>query len=264
VRQESVLLGVLLDLDRKHPWIPALVERLEKSRRNGCWGSTLENASALAVLARFQSQSRNDAEFQGTVVTANAESRPFDHKVRFTFQCGDGRKPIEITSTGHGDIYISATTKGLLRKNGPVNYDHHLKVARRWSDRQGNKIDPARLKVGDLIMVEIAITAPATDTYDGVENVAIVDALPAGLEAENPSLATSERPDHEGSEPDRIEFRDDRVVLFTFASSEKRTYRYALRAITAGSFELPPIQASCMYDEAIASVHAGGRVEVSR
>ena len=110
------------------------------------------------------------------------------------------------------------------------------------------------------------LEAPALDGSGSVDNVAIVDALPGGMEVENPRLATSAQSEKgkEEDEPDRVEFRDDRIVLFASATREKSTFRYALRAMAAGSFELPPIQASCMYDAGFASVHAGGRVEIAR
>jgi uncharacterized protein YfaS (alpha-2-macroglobulin family) len=120
VRQEAALLGVLLDLDKGHAWIPALVERLEKARRNGRWGNTLENASALAVLARYQMLGQNEATFQGTVRDGGTEPRPFDHRSRLTFRLADDGRPIEIESSGRGDIYLSATTQGLLRQTGPI------------------------------------------------------------------------------------------------------------------------------------------------
>ena len=34
--------------------------------------------------------------------------------------------------------------------------------------------------------------------------------------------------------PEQIEFRDDRVLIFTSATKAARSFRYALRAITAG------------------------------
>lgn len=262
VRQEAVLLGVLLDLDRGHPWIPAIVERLEKARRNGQWGSTLENASVLAVLARYQALGQSEAAFRGTLRGGLGEPRPFDHRSKLSVECRDDR-PIEIESSGQGDIYVSATTQGLLRQRGAIDYDHRLRVSRRWIDRQGRAINPARLRVGDLVLVETALELIARDEAQSVDNVAVVDALPGGMEVENPRLATSAQP-QDDDEPDRVEFRDDRVVLFASASREKSVFRYALRAVTAGSFDLPPIQASCMYDSGFASVHAGGRVEIAR
>jgi len=91
----------------------------------------------------------------------------------------------------------------------------------------------------------------------------LVDALAGGMEVENPRLATSARTGElEGDEPDHVEFLDDRVVLFCSAGQEPSTFRYALRVIAAGTFALPPIQASCMYDEAVACLGKPGRVTV--
>ena len=64
--------------------------------------------------------------------------------------------------------------------------------------------------------------------------------------------------------PDRAEFLADRVVLFSSALSGPRTFGYAIRAVMAGRFVAPPIQASCMYDPEYASVDGGGSVEVAR
>ncbi|NLH41842.1 MAG: hypothetical protein GX448_08380, partial [Planctomycetes bacterium] len=125
-------------------------------------------------------------------------------------------------------------------------------------DREGNPIDANNLVVGDLVHVEIMVNTDG----DPVHNVAVVDALPGGLEVENPRLATSAGMDEPEEQPDHVEFLDDRVVLFCTADKEPRTYRYALRVITAGEFSLPPIQGSCMYDESVASLGKAGRVTI--
>jgi hypothetical protein len=64
--------------------------------------------------------------------------------------------------------------------------------------------------------------------------------------------------------PDRVEFLDDRVVLFCAAGSRPQTFSYALRVTAAGEFILPPIQASCMYDPAVACLGAEGRVKTAK
>ena len=88
---------------------------------------------------------------------------------------------------------------------------------------------------------------------------------------ENPRLITSAAnaagggPSREAADAaDRTEFLDDRVVLFTPAGRTGRTFRYALRVTTAGAFQLPPMQASCMYDPSFACVSGGGQVQVGR
>ena len=54
-----------------------------------------------------------------------------------------------------------------------------------------------------------------------------------------------------------------RIYLFIISFgtySNPKVFRYSLRVTTAGSFVVPPIQASCMYDESVASLGECGKV----
>ena len=120
--------------------------------------------------------------------------------------------------------------------------------------------------MGDLVWVEVMLKAQGP----ALENVAVVDALPGGFAVENPRLATSAgrmpgraiglKP---SSRADRTEFLDDRIVLFASAKPSSQVFRYAMRAVAGGEFLAPPIQASCMYDEAQHSLGESGMVTVS-
>jgi uncharacterized protein YfaS (alpha-2-macroglobulin family) len=266
VTQQAVLLNVLLDLDVDHASIPNLVQKLQAARAAaGCWGSTLENAQSLSALVRYQTATNKDKpEFTGTITLGDGMKNPFDHTKVHVFRFKDQLKPVEIAATGTGNVYVSIQTEGLLRKGRFEAYDRQLQVRRTWKDRAGKPVDFSKLKVGDLVQVEISVTAGAR-----VDNVAIVDALPGGMEVENPRLATSAGSAQSGEGhapllPPRLEFLDDRVVLFVSADRQTATYRYCLRAVSAGTFELPPIQASCMYDPTFACVHGGGKIQVGR
>jgi uncharacterized protein YfaS (alpha-2-macroglobulin family) len=116
-------------------------------------------------------------------------------------------------------------------------------------------------------VAEVTLDAPEVDAWQSLENIAIVDALPGGFEVENPRLETSQKTAVDSGHAaelsaDHVEFLDDRVVLFTSASREPRTFRYPLRAVSTGQFAQPPIQASSMYDAGVASIHGAGRIEV--
>lgn len=263
VRQEAVLLDVLLDFDPHHPWVAPLVQRLEAARTDGYWGTTLETATALAALARYQSMRVEPSEFQGQVVFGDGRSEPFDHKRPVTMTVDAGAGPVAIRSDGRGDVHVVATYRGLLADDATREYDRQLVVGRRWLDRDGEPLDVAKLRVGDLVMTEIEVSAPALSAQEALANVAIVDALPGGLEVENPRLATSVPWSGDTTDAaDRVEFRDDRVIVFASVSAKPHVFRYALRAVTAGDFALPPVQASCMYDPSFASIHGAGHVRV--
>ena len=265
VRQEGVLLGTLIDLDPKSPWIPGLVRRLEEARSAGRWGNTLENATALAALARYQGEGRRGAWFAGSLTLGAGEPWPFEGPGEVRFRFADRRGPIAIETRGEGPVYVVCTEEGLAAEGHALERDAGLVVRRRWLDGGGAEVDPRRLAVGQLVHVELSLAAPGLGRGESVPNVAVVDALPGGLEVENPALATAVPwTGAAGDVPDRVEFLDDRVLLFASAGAEPRVFRYALRAVASGRFALPAVQASSMYDAGLASVHGAGEVQVER
>jgi len=283
VQQEAVWLSALLEIEPDHPMTAPLAASLNKARSNGRWGSTLNNAAVIAALARYQAMTGLDQpQFTGTIEPPSGQATPFSSKEPVSLELHDVVKPVQVSSEGRGMIYVIVTSRGLIRDNLIEPYERQLSVQRRWTGRKGEPVDTNDLAVGDLVQVEITIRT----TGETVHNIAIVDALAGGMEVENPRLATSARtggpegdplPEVErilerfgrpqareagGGRPDHVEFLDDRVVVFCTAGPQPRTFRYALRVITAGEFALPPIQASCMYDESVACLGKAGRVMV--
>ena len=260
VRQQAVLLSVLLEIAPEHPMIVILARRLDEARNKGRWGSTLNNAAAIAALCRYQAAtSKDEPDFTGTIEHADREVATFDHNTPTSHKFDKVSGPILISSLGKGTVYVAAMSEGLAVKGLVEPYDHGLHVERSWTDIRGNPVDPNNLSVGDFVGVKTTIRAPGQT----VHNIAIVDALPGGMEVENPRLATSAGSRNlRSDEPDHVQFLDDRVVLFCTANSKEKVFKYALRVTTAGKFDLPPIQASCMYDAAVASLGPGGEIIV--
>ncbi len=264
--QQARQLEVLLLLDRDHPSIPALVRRLEAARKQGHWGTTLNNAAALAALSRYQVQQDRPAAWTAHLELPPGEAVSFDSSAPFRHVVRGAGGAVHLRTEGEGTAFVAITAEGLVQREHIREHDQNLSVRRRWLDREGRPLDATSLKVGDLVQVEIDLIAPGRIDGERMDNIAIVDALPAGLEVENPRLATSAtagEAERDGR-PDRVEFLDDRVILFTPASAQQRTFRYTLRAVSAGRFALPPIQASAMYDPSYASVHGMGEVVIGR
>ena len=148
----------------------------------------------------------------------------------------------------------------------PAAADHGLSVRRRLLDERGNALPAgAAVHSGDLIQVELSISS---DT--ALDNLVVEDLLPAGVEIENPRLNTSaaqaaERPDKDGSvfQDARVDMRDDRlVVMGRLNRPGTGTYVYTVRAITPGTFVLPPVRGECMYDIGINSISQSARLQV--
>jgi len=273
LQQQAVLLSVLLEIDPSRDVIAALVTEINKAQSNGVWQSTLENAAAITALSRYQIQTSHSApDFTGHILFSNKSPVEFDHKQSYVYQINKLDQEVTITTDGIGKVYIAQSSDGLAKPSLIKPYDKRISVRRIWLNRDEKPINPNQLKVGDLVNVEIELISK--DDSD-IDNIAIVDALPAGMEVENPRLAGSEyqmevenpslvdsKYQYEEETQVRTEFLDDRVILFCSASSEKEVFRYALRVIAAGTFDIPPIQASCMYDPSAASLGTAGKMTV--
>jgi uncharacterized protein YfaS (alpha-2-macroglobulin family) len=260
IRQQAVLLSVLLEIEPEHPVIAILARRLDEARQSCRWGSTLNNATAIAALSRYQAiTNKEEQNFSGTVKLADRRVAAFDHSSAVSHTFEKVSEPVVVSSDGNGTVYIVVLSEGLATKGLVEPFDQGLRVRRNWIDRHGQPIDPHKLCVGDLVRVKTTINTPGP----AIHNIALVDALPGGMEVENPRLATSANSYYPESEiPDHVEFLDDRVVLFCSADKTEKTFEYALRVTTAGEFSLPPIQASCMYEPTVASVGPEGQLAI--
>ena len=79
------------------------------------------------------------------------------------------------------------------------------------------------------------------DCEEGDESAQPSDAPPA------PTLALP------GSsfQPQHVEQREDRIVLYGYVSAQVSEFRYRVRANNSGSFIVPPIYAESMYERAV-------------
>ena len=265
LRQDALLLAFGCDASPEQAWLGPLAQQVRDARRHGRWGNTLENATALVALSKYQAKLSDHVEFTGELLVGDQNANVFDHTEPFFCKFNGLNKPLTMRMSGEGVAYARVTHEGLPADDSVTPYDRNLLVRRRWTNANGEMIDPAKVRVGDLIHVEVTLQARSPSNDDVVANIAIVDALPGGIEVENPRLDTSAQTYDDASDrPDRVEFLDDRVLLFASGWDEPRRFRYTLRATTAGAFVLPPIQASSMYDNSFASLHGGGRMEIQR
>ncbi|KAA3614514.1 MAG: hypothetical protein DWQ01_02080 [Planctomycetota bacterium] len=264
--QEAVLLDVLLDLQKEHPWVPVLVDRIWQARQQGHWRNTLETASAFRSLSRWQAAFPQRGDGPVAARWQMGEERyALQNLAGQSWQLEASDQEITLQNEGAVPIYAVLSSEGFAAAETSQEYDRGLRVRRRWLQTDGRDFPPEKWKLGDLVIAEIELTAPGLPPNDAIDNVVVVDALPAALEVENPRLSSSQRwASSSSASPDRVEFLDDRVLLFASARREPAVYFYPLRVVGHGSFEIPPLQASCMYEPALASISGGGRVDLPR
>jgi uncharacterized protein YfaS (alpha-2-macroglobulin family) len=107
------------------------------------------------------------------------------------------------------------------------------------------------------VEVEVGNTSGAS-----IQNIALVDRLPAGFEIENPRLGRSVKLDWvEADDVWQVDFqnmRDDRIEAFgTLGPNTSKKVVYTVRAVTTGKFTIPPVEAEAMYDPTLWAREAG-------
>lgn len=273
-RTDAIVLDALLGDQPESDLIVKTVRGLLDHRVRGRWGSTQENAWVLIALDRYFRQAEGvtpDFVARAWLGDKLAAETPFVGR-----SADRGQSDIPLTELPEGkpiDLTVAKEGAGRLYYRLGLSYapaslkvdplERGFSVSRVYEavDDPGDVRRTAdggwEIKAGARVRVRLSMAA-ASRRYQ----VALVDPLPAGLEALNPELATTEAlpPDAEeedgGAMPwwrwwrwyDREGFRDDRVELFTsYLDAGDYSYSYVARATTPGSFTVPPLKAEEMY-----------------
>ncbi len=182
-------------------------------------------------------------------------------------RAGERKKlQLKIEDPGKGKVYVVMTSDGVRNDGKFRTGGEGLKLARVYKRLDGTVIDPSKegTTLADLVFVELTLSNTRSAE---VKNIALVDRLPAGWEIENPRLsrgAAAEwmRPE-EAWTADYMDVRDDKLAVFgTLKPYETKKVVFAVRAVTAGTFTIPPADAFAMYDPSIWARTEAEKVEV--
>jgi uncharacterized protein YfaS (alpha-2-macroglobulin family) len=131
-----------------------------------------------------------------------------------------------------------------------------LSIRRDYLGLNGEPLKLGNLKSGELVLVHLVVGAKQR-----VPDALVVDLLPAGLEIENQNLAQSAasldnassnvkqwRESMQNANVQHQEFRDDRYVAALKLDGYGSTHLlYLARAVTPGTYKVPPPQVESMY-----------------
>jgi uncharacterized protein YfaS (alpha-2-macroglobulin family) len=269
IKTTAIALSALLEANQEKTFIEKGVNWLLSSQKNGRWNNTQENIFALEALnLYFTKYERAEPNFTSKIALASQtlleqafKGRTLDVKVQSTglekFAKGENLA-LNIEKSGTGKLYYGVrlayfpTYALQARDNGIALY-------KQIEPLSGTSKD-GTIKAGDVVKITLQIAVPEEMNF-----VAINDALAAGLEAINPTLKTSRslgdlplqavNEDDDGADSalpsytfDHIELRDDRVTLFAEQLGRGvHTFTYYARALTYGTFVMPPSTAEKMY-----------------
>ncbi|QNE38310.1 alpha-2-macroglobulin family protein [Hymenobacter sp. NBH84] len=259
IRDEALVLNALLAADADHPQVAPLARQLSRQVQQASWLNTQERAFSLLALGKLAR--RNAA----STVTAALLA---DGKVVGQFSGKDvsvtnvANRPLMLRTQGSGKLYYFWEMEGISPTGRVPEEDQYLRIRREFLDRNGQFFATTSFKQNDLVVVRL--TLQAAESAGTVENVAVTDLLPAGLEIENPRIgavrdlawAT------DAAQPDYLDVRDDRLNLFTTATPRPKVFYYLARAVSKGTFKLGPVSADAMYNAAYHSYSGAGVVRV--
>jgi uncharacterized protein YfaS (alpha-2-macroglobulin family) len=162
-----------------------------------------------------------------------------------------GRHPIEGAAPPR--LFYQVITAGFDLKPVLEPVTHGLEVQRDYL-RDDKAIGTAAL--GEEITVRLRLRSPGAE---GVSNVAVMDLLPGGFEVVTDSIRSSAR---RSWQPDYVDVREDRVVLYGYAQREVQEFIYRIKATNRGHYQVPPVQAESMYDRRLHARGLSGTFEI--
>ncbi len=273
-RRRGLMLSVFADLfgsDKDGESLATLVAGALEGH-SSAWYSTQELVWGITGLGKFLKEASPLPEPPKMVANGRVlkpEGRRVDDKstdASWTLYRASEQTSLELSvkKEGKDPLYLVISSEGVL-KNAPARIGNEgLKLTRRYRSADGGVLDLELLELGDLFYAELSLT----NTKDAlIQNIALVDRFPSGWEVENPRLGRKSAVNwldrDEIWSAEHMNLRDDRVEVFgTLRRGETKKIVYALRAVTAGNFALPPAEAEAMYDPSIWSRVRGGRVRI--
>ncbi|MCA9795643.1 MAG: hypothetical protein KC910_27735, partial [Candidatus Eremiobacteraeota bacterium] len=280
-RTQAVVLEAMLGDQPESELIPKLVRGLEDQRRDGRWRTTQENAWAVLALSRyFHTYEKQSPDFVSKVWLGNSYLGQHAFRGRTKAQ---RQTSVPLAELQAGNLVLAKQGKGRLYYRVGLRYaptdlnppaqDRGFAVQRSYEAVDDNR-DVARRADGSWrIRAGARVRVKLTMAVDGRRSqVALVDHLPAGLEAFNPSLAVSATAIPSESVPgwwwsgswyEHQNLRDERVEAFSSTVwPGVYEYRYDALASTPGQFVAPAARAEEMYHPETFGRSASDRVTV--
>jgi uncharacterized protein YfaS (alpha-2-macroglobulin family) len=209
------------------------------------------------ALARLGKRLALDGEklFSGTL-SVGGESTAIapDRAMSRAFDIDALAAGVRFASQSDAPLFASVDVAGVPR-TAPAADDSQVSVKRSWFNPDGTPWKPAPLREGQVLVAALRVEAK-----QAMPDALLVDLVPAGLEIENLNLTPPEQwagisiegivLAERGSAADLAheEYRDDRyVAALRLNAGQAAQLFYLVRAVTPGTYVVPPPQVEDMY-----------------
>jgi uncharacterized protein YfaS (alpha-2-macroglobulin family) len=268
LRTTAIVLNALIQVDPENVLIADGIRWLMKHRQAGHWYSTQETSWSLMALTNWLSLSKEFETNYQYAIGLNGElletkQADAEHLMETSVLQVDVEKLLAdetnyfvlTRGSGPGVLYYSAYMDYSLPVKDIEALDQGILVSRQYFHADDLKTPITEAQRGDLVQVRVTLVVPESLHY-----VVIDDPLPAGLEAIDASLLTSQQvPDvYRARDYDRYgwgwwyfyykQIYDDKVVMSAdYLPAGTYTITYLARASTAGEFHVLPVSAKEFY-----------------
>ncbi|MFZ4547749.1 MAG: alpha-2-macroglobulin family protein [Bacteroidales bacterium] len=259
LRDKSIALNALLETDPNNPQVNELLKSVSLEMKNNKYFSTQEASFALLAIGKHARKALT-SDITAQISIDGKEVGRYNNK-DIQLPLAINNKSITISAKGKGALYYYFEMSGIKLTPNTEDQDNHLKVRRRFLDRNGNQISGNSFTQNDLVVVEITAQSESGST---IENVAITDLLPACFEIENSRLVAEREMGFmkNRSTPEFTDIRDDRISFFTSLNGNAKTFYYTVRAVSKGTFVIGAVSADAMYNGEYHSYSGSGKVVV--
>ncbi|MDR0390028.1 MAG: alpha-2-macroglobulin [Spirochaetaceae bacterium] len=182
---------------------------------------------------------------------ADSASQAASQGALFSASFSQDAEKIRIENHDALNLFYQVTQGGFESELPAEEIKNQLEVFREFLDETGKAVNS--VKIGDAITVRVNFRTTNNKT---ISDLALVDLLPTGLEADIESVrsaASGRGAAGSGSRwrPDYVDIREDRLVIYGKAGPQIASFSYRARAINSGSFTVPPLFAEAMYDKSV-------------
>lgn len=275
LRDQALILEMSRQLKR-HRVAESMYEVVAGKISSKDWYSTQSLGYSLLAVGKYLSLGRSSepSRIIGKIRLPGGREMPFfieqevlSHDLEEGF--GDRVSVTIDPETGARRSFVRLEWQGIPLRAEVEAESKQLGLGVSWLNEKGNAIDPRNLEQGTEFWGHFRI-GRTTASPANMEELALTQILPSGWEIENIRLSGEPLPSWSkgfnlGGE-EYTDYRDDRVAWFFDLPRKQRylDFLVKVRAITPGSFFLPPAVCEAMYRQDTRAVQPGGAVNIRR
>lgn len=268
LRDQAVLLDVLV-VTGDHKRGTPLYNEIARALSSNQWYSTQTTAYSLLALSKYVTAVSSDTPvLTGELSLAHEALFNLEHNgiVAVIPISSNGGESLAFHNTTSTPLFVTLEWEGIPREGDLKPQRSNLILTVDYYDEAGVRLDVTRLKQGTSFYAVFRVSQAG---YEDLNELALVQILPAGWEIENLRLLGGQLPewtsDYYLEMENYLDLRDDRIMWFFDMAGWVDSYDFIvkLNAVTVGEFYLPPTLLEAMYNNDYRVVTSGQTVEVT-